>query len=63
MPKGKQLPPPEIIVKQADELKFASQEEAFEVVGPILARMIAQTILRENEEKKRKSGSKDHGED
>jgi hypothetical protein len=52
MTRGKRLVCPRIVVVQAAEPRFASRDDAWAVAGPILARILAQTILREQEERK-----------
>lgn len=47
MTRGKRLGCPRIVVVQAEQLKHATREEAWAVVGPVLARILAQVILRE----------------
>ncbi|MBN1136837.1 MAG: hypothetical protein JXM73_09635 [Anaerolineae bacterium] len=52
MTKGKRLACPRIVVVEAEELKYASRDEAWAAVGPILARILAQTIRQEKAEQK-----------
>ncbi|TET52816.1 MAG: hypothetical protein E3J64_04510 [Anaerolineales bacterium] len=47
MTRGKRLECPRIVVVQAAELKFKTVEEAWAAIGPVLARVIAAAILRE----------------
>ena len=58
MPRGKRLPCPRIIVVHADQPKYASRDEAWAVAGPVLARILAQTILREQDERERNNKKK-----
>jgi len=55
MAKGKKIIPPKIVVVHSANPRFASRDEAWEVAGPILARLIAQTILAEQRLRKRKN--------
>jgi hypothetical protein len=49
MTRGKRLECPRIVVVQATELKFATVDEAWAAIGPVLARVIAAAILREEQ--------------
>lgn len=55
MTRGKRLECPRIVVVQAEQLKHATREEAWAVVGPVLARILAQTITREKAEQEKKA--------
>ncbi|GAB4537146.1 MAG: hypothetical protein Kow0063_23480 [Anaerolineae bacterium] len=52
MARGRRLACPSIIVIQANRPKYATRDEAWAVVGPVLARILAQTILRDQEKPK-----------
>lgn len=52
MAKGKKRECPRIIVVQAVKPKFNTRDEAWQVIGPILARILAQTIAVEKQEQK-----------
>ncbi len=52
MAKGKKRECPRIIVVQTAEPKFNTRDEAWQVIGPILARILAQTISVEKQEQK-----------
>jgi hypothetical protein len=58
MPRGKRLPCPRIVVVRADRPKYASRDEAWAVACPVLARILAQIILREEDERERKNKKK-----
>lgn len=47
MARGKKIQPPKVVVKVVECPKFETQDKMWEAVGPVLARIIAQTILRE----------------
>jgi hypothetical protein len=49
MTRGKKIECPRIVVVQVAELKFETVDEAWAVVGPVLARVIAAAILREEQ--------------
>ncbi len=55
MTRGKRLAGPRIIVSHSNQPKYASRDEAWAVVGPTLARILAQIIMREQEEQERKT--------
>jgi hypothetical protein len=46
MARGARLKCPPLVVMHAQEPYFKSRQEAWAVVGPILARLLAQTIMR-----------------
>lgn len=52
MTRGKRLECPNITIVRAAESKFKTRDEAWQVVGPILARILAQTISAEKQEQK-----------
>lgn len=52
MTRGKRLECPNITIVRAAEPKFKTRDEAWQVVGPILARILAQTISSEKQEQK-----------
>ncbi|MCL4302330.1 MAG: hypothetical protein KJ077_41965 [Anaerolineae bacterium] len=52
MTRGKTRECPRIVVVQAAEPKFNTRDEAWQVIGPILARILAQTIAVEKQEQK-----------
>lgn len=52
MTRGKRLECPHITIVRAAEPKFKTRDEAWQVVGPILARILAQTISSEKQEQK-----------
>lgn len=52
MTRGKRLECPNITIIRAAEPKFKSRDEAWQVVGPILARILAQTISVKKQEQK-----------
>jgi len=58
MTRGKRLACPRIVVTQAAQPRFTTREEAWDVVGPVLARILAQTILREQAKQERRSTRK-----
>lgn len=47
MTRGKRLATPRIVICVADHPRYATQDEAWAVVGRLLARMIARLILAE----------------
>lgn len=47
MSRGKKLHCPRIILVPAKQPKYSSRDEMWTVVGPILARVLAQVILQE----------------
>ena len=57
MPRGKKLPKPKVTFREATKLKYASVKEAWDDFGPILARLIAKTMTRMEEAKKKKRAS------
>jgi hypothetical protein len=58
MTRGKRLECPRIVVVQAEQPRHATREEAWAVVGPVLARILAQTITREKVVQKKKHSSR-----
>lgn len=54
MPRGKAHTCPRIVVTHAVEPRFASRDEAWAVVGPIIARILAQAILADKKKEKLK---------
>jgi hypothetical protein len=50
MTRGKVLECPNITIVRAAEPKFKTRDEAWQVVGPILARILAQKISVEKQE-------------
>ena len=50
MTRGKKIECPRIVVVQAAEPKFATVEEAWAAVGPVVARLVVAAILWEEQE-------------
>jgi hypothetical protein len=50
MTRGKRLACPHVTVLRADPPKYATREEAWAVVGRIVARILAQAILQDQAE-------------
>ena len=65
MTRGKRLECPRIVVVQATELRFETVDEAWAAIGPVLARVIAAAILREEQgvggRRGRQGGRRDRG--
>jgi hypothetical protein len=57
MTRGRPIPAPKIVVVHSDQPRFASRDEAWTTVGPIWARILAQTILRDLESQPKKANS------
>jgi len=55
MTRGQRLACPHIVVFHSNQPKYASRDEAWAAVGPILARILAQIIAYEQEEQERKT--------
>lgn len=53
MTQGKKLECPKIIVVQAAEPKFKTRDEAWHVIGPIFARILAQTISKDKQQEQK----------
>jgi hypothetical protein len=51
----KRLTCPRIVVTPAARPKYASRQDAWTTVGPVIARILAQTIRRERERRARKA--------
>jgi hypothetical protein len=59
MTRGKRLECPHITIVRATEPKFKTCDEVWQVVGSILARILAQTISVENRSRKVKPTAND----
>ena len=55
MTRGQRLACPHVVVFHSKQTKYASRDEAWAIVGPILARILAQIIAREQEEQEKKT--------
>jgi hypothetical protein len=47
MTRGKKLLPPKITIVTAENPKYKSKDEAWQVVGPLLAQIIAKQIMED----------------
>jgi hypothetical protein len=52
MTRGNKLKCPRIVVVQAAEPRFATVEEAWAAVGPVIARLVAAAILKDDGEQR-----------
>lgn len=58
MTQGKRLSPPRIVVCCAAQPRYASRDEAWQAVGPVLARILAHVIMHEKAEQEREASRK-----
>ena len=48
MTRGKKIQPPKLIFTTIDSPRYASLDEAWQVVGPLMAQLVAEIIKKKN---------------